>query len=386
MATGVATVRRTAFGAGAAFLSAAALTVLPPAVGANGGGRALESRGAPRVELTLRAVPGVGQAPVTPANLQRAAEIMRSRLQKLGVNGTVTVRPGSDLLVVRIEGAHVPARVTRLLPATAGLMFFDFERDLTGPSIDANGNPVATPTLSGLLSRAEKQSGAASRREYYLYGTTATTPKPGLIAGPTETKAQLLRVYGGKLPAGTLVLAAPPNTIVVSCPAANGCLGIRQGQLSRTATYYYLLRFDPQSTTSPVPELDGSDLVRSGTHADFGQAGGPLVFLQFNRQGAAQFLTITRREAQRGRARYDLAGKKGSYLLYVQHFAIVLDGVLETTPYIDFKQNPGGIPGPNAEMDMGNGGTLQDAKDLALALRTGTLPFQFILVSERSVP
>jgi len=63
----------------------------------------------------------------------------------------------------------------------------------------------------------------------------------------------------------------------------------------------------------------------------------------------------------------------------------VLDGVLQSTPYIDFKQNPDGIPGPNAQIDMGNGGTFQDAKNLALVLQTGALPARFVLVSERAV-
>ena len=60
-----------------------------------------------------------------------------------------------------------------------------------------------------------------------------------------------------------------------------------------------------------------------------------------------------------------------------QHFAIVLDGEIQSTPYIDYKRNPDGIPGDNgAQIDMGGGG-LGEAKDLALVLQTGALPVKF---------
>ncbi len=62
----------------------------------------------------------------------------------------------------------------------------------------------------------------------------------------------------------------------------------------------------------------------------------------------------------------------------VQHFAIVLDHEIQSTPYIDYCQNPDGIPGDNgAQIDMGQGGGLGEAKQLALVLQTGALPVEF---------
>jgi SecD/SecF fusion protein len=61
----------------------------------------------------------------------------------------------------------------------------------------------------------------------------------------------------------------------------------------------------------------------------------------------------------------------------VQHFAIVLDREIQSTPYIDYCVNPDGIPGDNgAQIDMGGSG-LGDAKKLALVLQTGALPVEF---------
>ena len=63
----------------------------------------------------------------------------------------------------------------------------------------------------------------------------------------------------------------------------------------------------------------------------------------------------------------------------------MLDGQLESTPYIDFKRNPDGIPGPNAEIDLGQGGSIKEAKDLALVLQTGALPVSFKQIERTDV-
>src|SRR6185437_2369408 len=94
---------------------------------------------------------------------------------------------------------------------------------------------------------------------------------------------------------------------------------------------------------------------------------------------------ITKAEADRGKLRFGAAGQQGDPTNYAQHFAIVLDGQLESTPYIDFKQNPNGIPGPNAEIDLGPGGSIKEAKDLALVLQTGALPVSFKQIERTDV-
>jgi len=352
------------------------------------------------LEVVLKAVPPKGQQ-VTSDGMSVSSSIMQNRINQLGVSEPEIRRQGSNQIVIQLAGVHDPAKAAALIGETAQLMLFDFENDLTGPSLDVNGNPVATPTLYSLLTQAKKQAAKGSPQTYYLFKTTSsthtpkgknakpiTTVKHSLLAGPADTKEQLLRPFGGKVPAGAEVLGAPQNTLVVKCPAVNGCIGIRQGQTSTNGTYYYLMKYFPNRKTGagPVPEMNGRDLVLSGTKADLSQTGGgPVVLLQFTGHGSNQFQKITRQEAQRGQARYNLAGKQGDYLNYTQHFAIVLDGVLKSTPYIDFKRNPDGIPGPNAEIDMGQGGTFKDAQNLALVLRTGALPYTFQTIERTDV-
>ena len=361
------------------------------------------------LEVVLVAVPPKGHT-LTPDDMNRSISIMQNRINKLGVSEPEIRKQGKDQIVIQIAGIHDPAAAAKLIGKTAQLMLFDFENDLTGPSLDLNGNPVATPSLYELLKQVQKQAAKSTPESYYLFhaksvkvastkkqtvkgknGKSSTVIKPvkktvvkhSLVAGPANTLKDLLKSRGGKLPPKDEVLKVPANRIVVSCQAKTGCLGARA--VSPSGTYYYLAKFFPTRKPNPIPEMTGGDLVLSGTRADFGQGGGPIVTLQFTNHGSDQFQKITRDEAQRGQAKFDLAGKQGDYLNFVQHFAIVLDGQLESTPYIDFKRNADGIPGPNAEIDLGQGGSIGEAKDLALVLQTGALPVTFRQIERTDV-
>jgi SecD/SecF fusion protein len=356
------------------------------------------------LEVVLQAVPPKGH-PLTPDDLNRSVSIMQNRINKLGVSEPEIRKQGKDQIVIQIAGIHNPAAAAKLIGTTAQLMLFDFENDLTGPSRDINGRPLATPSLYELLTQVQTRAAKGSPEAYYLFhtksvkvtstkkvkvnGKTVTKPvtktvvKHSLVAGPANTVTDLLKPYRGKAPPNDEILKVPAHTIVVHCQAATGCLGANA--VSPSGTYYYLLNFFPNRATSPVPEMNGRDLVLSGTRADFGQTGGPIVTLQFTNHGADQFQKITRDEAQRGQTAFDLAGKQGDYRNYTQHFAIVLDGQLESTPYIDFKQNPDGIAGPNAQIDLGQGGSIAEAKNLALILQTGALPVTFKQIERTDV-
>jgi SecD/SecF fusion protein len=357
------------------------------------------------LEVVLKAVPPKGQS-VTPDGMTTAQSIIQSRIDKLGVSSPEVRKQGTDQIVVELAGVHDPAKAAALIGKTAQLQLFDFEADLTGPSTSSGGVPVATASLYNLLSQVQKQAAKGTPEVYYLFRnktvtkvtpaakkggkpTTTTTVRHSLLQGPTSTVKELLRPYGGKVPFNGQVMKVPNGTTVVSCPAANGCLGVNSSQ-PIASTYYYLLKYFPtrKTGTGPVPEMTGSDLVRSGTQADFSQSSGlPVVLLQFTGHGAKEFGKITSAEAHRGQIAWQIAGSPGgsAYQNYVQHFAIVLDGQLQSTPFIDFKQNPDGISGPNAEIDMGQGGSFQDAKNLALVLQTGALPYNFQQVERTDV-
>src|SRR4051794_27692251 len=349
------------------------------------------------LEVVLKAVPPKNHQ-LQPEDLDRSVSIMQSRINKLGVSEPEIRKQGSNQIVIQLAGVHNQAKAAQLIGKTAQLMLFDFENDLVDPSKDANGNPVASPSLYALLKSVQSQAGKGQPESYYLFknkvvktkakqkGAKPTTTVKHSLAGQADTPQALLRPHGGKVPEGYEVLKAPAHRLVVSCVASSGCLGATAA--SPTGSYYYLMKFYPDGQPGgkgSVPEMTGNDLVLSGTRADFGQNGGPVVLLQFTNHGSDQFQKITREEANRGQTKYDLAGRAGDYQNYVQHFAIVLDGQLQSTPFIDFKNTPDGIPGPNAEIDLGAGGSFSDAKDLALILQTGALPVTFQQVERTDV-
>jgi SecD/SecF fusion protein len=354
------------------------------------------------LEVVLKAVPPKGQK-VDASGMSTAVSIVQSRIDKLGVSSPNVRKQGNDQIDVQLAGVHDPAKAAAIIGKTAQLQLYDFEADVTGPSVDSSGAPIATASLYGLLNQVQAKANKGSPESYYLFRnktTTKTTPatkkggKPtvtkttthSLLQGPANTLGELLKPYGGKTPAGDQVMKVPDHTTVVSCPAANGCLGAS----TNAPTYYYLLKYYPTRKTGAgaIPEMTGSDLVRSGVNADFSPSSGlPIVTLQFTGHGAKEFQKITSAEAHRGQVLWQLAGSPSGtdYQNYVQHFAIVLDGQLQSTPYIDFKQNPDGIAGGNAEIDMGSGGTFQDAKNLALVLQTGALPYDFQQIERTDV-
>jgi SecD/SecF fusion protein len=353
------------------------------------------------LEVVLKAVPPKGQQ-VTPDGMTTAQQIIQSRIDKLGVSSPEVRKQGNDQIVVELAGVHDPAKAAALIGKTAQLMLFDFEADITGPSVNSSGQPVATPSLYALLKQVQTDAAKGTPQAYYLFrnktkttpaatkgGKATTTVEHSLLQGPAPTQQELLRPYGGKVPAGAEILQVPQNRVVVSCPETSGCLGVDSSQ-PIAPTYYYLLKYFPTRKTGagPIPEMTGSDLVRSGTQADFSQSSGlPVVLLQFTGHGGKEFGKITSAEAHRGQIAWQIAGSPGgsNYLNYAQHFAIVLDGQLQSTPYIDFKQNPDGIGGTSAEIDMGQGGSFQDAKNLALVLQTGALPYNFQQVERTDV-
>ena len=354
------------------------------------------------LEVVLQAQVPKGRK-LQPSDLDRSVSIMQNRINKLGVSEPEIRKQGSNQIVIQLAGVHDPAKAAAIIGKTAQLWLFDFENDLVDPSRSAQGQPVASPSLYDLLKSVQADAAKGAPESYYLFKTKTVTKttkptkkgaKPTTskivkhsLVGQADTLNGLLNSQAGKVPKRMEVLKVPAHRVVVSCAAKTGCLGAQAATAS--GSYYYLMKFYPngQPNGGPaIPEMTGSDLVLSGVNADYGQAGTPIVTLQFTNHGGNQFGKITKDEAQRGQTAWELAGKPGgtAYQNYAQHFAIVLDQQLESTPYIDFKQFPSGIQGNNAEIDL-NGGSIGEAKDLALVLQTGALPVSFKQIERTDV-
>jgi SecD/SecF fusion protein len=339
------------------------------------------------LEVVLKAVPPKNHK-LTSDDINRSIDIMRQRIDKLGVSEPEIRKQGSDQIVIQLAGVHDPAAAAKLIGKTAVLEFYDFEADLTGPSVSGGltALPVASASLFDLLNApATRTLADKGASQWYLFDS-----KHVVRAGPTPTQKELLNSkivqkpkadggLGQRIPKDWSVLKVPRNTVVVSCDVAGGnCLSSRPVS-SKTGFYLLKHREADKNGENAIPEMTGGELKLSGTRADIDpQSNQPVVLMQFTGKGKKIFHKITQREAQRGALVCQGRTDSNSVQNCAQHFAIVLDRQVQSVPYIDFVRNPDGIPGDNgAQIDMGRGGGIGDAKRLALILQTGALPVTF---------
>ena len=111
----------------------------------------------------------------------------------------------------------------------------------------------------------------------------------------------------------------------------------------------------------------------SGTRADLDPSQGPVVLMDFTGAGSKKFQDVTKGLYQRG-------GLQQA----PQHFAIVLDRQIKSWPQIDYTDSSlaNGISG-NAQIT--GIGSFGEAKNLALVLQTGSLPYKFTTLESTNV-
>jgi SecD/SecF fusion protein len=340
------------------------------------------------LEVVLEARPEAGQE-LTDADLDRSVEIIRRRVDKIGISEPEIRTQDPNQIVVDLAGVFDAQRAAELIGQTAQLEFYDLQGDVDPLSQDANGNPVASPTLLPLLTREDNLPEGTTAREWYLYGD-----RKERLAGPAPTKQELLQqVEGGKAPKGSEFYVVPSNKSILTCGSsanADDATAAAQpcpGGVSAARPWYYLYKYQPNNEEHPIPELTGDDLDAGGTRQDFDQNGQPNVVLKFTDEGGDKFHDITRTLSQRGAQQAQLAGAQGidEERAFAQSFAIVLDGEIRSFPIIDFTdpQLADGIAGGNAEITGLD--SLGEAKDLALVLQTGALPVEFVQVDSTQV-
>ena len=135
------------------------------------------------LEVVLKAVPPKGH-PLTTQDLDRSVTIMRNRVDKLGVSEPEIRKQGGNQIIIQLAGVHDPKKAAELIGKTAQLELYDLEADLTGPSINSQGFPVATPRLYDLLSGQQLKAKKGTPSAYYLFNK-----RKRLLAGPAETRA-----------------------------------------------------------------------------------------------------------------------------------------------------------------------------------------------------
>ncbi|MGH2892504.1 MAG: preprotein translocase subunit SecD, partial [Solirubrobacteraceae bacterium] len=363
------------------------------------------------IELVYQGEPSPQTPKVTQEALNRAVDIMRSRVDQLGVSEPSIQTTGQNLITVGLPDVHDVNRAEQEVGHTSQLFFYDWEANALTP----NGKTVASqlltqdqtaltisqgggvgpgvPGAGGLalyqavklaakqppapLSPTQSRKGAA----YYFFGApgsaacaaaakaNGSTPVQGqhcLLNGPDTSTTDLY----AHLPAGVTksqgeLVTVPQGTVVLQ--AANPSASKTIKATNPNAQFFVLkdnVALTGDDITNPEPSTD--------------QTGQPDVTFGFNGSGQKSFSRVTGEIAHRG-ANVSLAGNT-----LRQHFAVALDNQLVTVPQIDFRQYPDGIIGGGGA-DITGGFTSQTASDLATQLRLGALPIKLNRISEEEV-
>ena len=332
------------------------------------------------VSLVYQAKP-TKQAQVTTESVDQTIDIMRKRIDTLGVAEPEIQRTGADQIDVSLPNVTNADQAAAQVGKTAQLYFYDWETNVLGPGCKP------APTDAAVTGGSSAGSGQGSLTQYAAVERAASCPKTDsgketttgsyylvnnktkkVLAGPQETRSDLdAEIENNKIvqSADTSVVAVEPGTIVVQ--AEGPTTGAASDQ-------YYVLKDNPA--------LSGTDITdpKQSFANGAGGSGAPTVNFSFTDKGVQAWQETTREIAQRGQDSFFGGDARSAF----QHFAIVLDGKLISAPYIDFQQNPDGIDGSNGS-EISGGFTIKTAQELANLLKTGALPIKLDLISASSV-
>jgi SecD/SecF fusion protein len=350
------------------------------------------------VELVYQAKP-TAQSKVDSESLNRAIDIMRKRVDQLGVSQPEIQRSGSDEINVALPEVKDAHRAEQEVGKTAQLFFYDWEPNVIGASgtpapkeTTVTGGPNAGASQFGLpeyqaVQRAIKRA-PELRKSDTTWSKGCTPAQVGsciygdwyllepkherVLRGPEETEKNLTADY--KVPVGAKVKAVrvnPGTVLVQSRPVESAA-----GKVTQKSPNSWFVIVDN-------PVLTGADVKnpRQSFDEGAGGTGAPNVTFEFTGHGQNVFQRTTKEIAHRGQeAQLPGVGREAA----LQHFAVVLDGQLITTPSIDYTKYPEGIDATTGSQISG-GFTITSAQELAQELASGALPVKLQLISNSQV-
>jgi SecD/SecF fusion protein len=318
------------------------------------------------------------EAKVNPESLNRAIDIMRKRVDQLGV-----AEPD-------VNNAQ---RAQEEVGKTAQLAFYDWEPNVIGPSgepapseASVTGGESPATYATGLpeyeaVRRALKRKAIIRKNDTtYEQGCTPAQAngciygqwyllEPAhkkVLRGPDNTESEL---YPAPAHVKTEAVRVNPGTVLAQAQPVTGT----DGKVTQPSPEsWYVLNDDPA--------LNGEQ-IKNPTESTDSNTGQPDVTFEFNSSGGKTFQRVTHEIAQRGE-QAALPGVRKEAAL--QHFAVVLDNQIITAPSIDYTQYPEGID-PTSGSEISGGFTLTSAENLANELQSGALPIKLELISQSQV-
>ncbi len=378
------------------------------------------------VELVYKGQ-ATAQSGVNATSLARAVDVMRNRVDQLGVAEPSIQTEGSNEIDVQLPNATNIQQAEREVGTTARLAFYDWEKnalvvpsgggkaqsvasllpagDSNATAVSTGGNGVVAPGANSSAAGAMNFYDAVKLASQQPYSASTNNAQKGslvfLFGAPHSKACAAAAAAAGKKPdPSNRCLLTPPVQVPTGTSPAQArqlaeqglspverdgaeMLIVKQGTVVLQAspanfnnwpTYgtpdagYYVLRDNVA--------LFGNEITNPAQSTD--QAGAPDVSFGFTGQGGNKFQNVTAQIANRG----SLLSIGNQNLQ--QHFAVALDKQLVTVPSIDFKQYPDGITGGSGA-DITGGFTINTAQNLATELRLGALPINLVRISESQV-
>lgn len=275
-------------------------------------------------QLTLQVLPSGAIKSVKAEQLEAVKDVLDRRINGLGVAESTLQTVGDDQLVLQLPGEQDPSRAAKVLGTTALL---EFRVQRPGTEQEMTGLLKLKRQVQAVLQQSRAKTAAGSDRQ-----DTAATLKASDLA-------DALKQLGVEVPAG----ASETEQLERLLNAVN----------TRIVALY-----EPALLT-------GKDLTSAGRQQQ-ATGNGWDVTLAFNSEGGKRFAELTQSIAGTGRL-----------------LGIVLDGrsISEASVGAEFK--PAGITGGAASI-TGNF-SAEEARDLEVQLRGGSLPLPVKLIEVRTV-
>lgn len=285
----------------------------------------------------------------------RALEVIRNRIDQFGVFEPIIQKVGKDRILVQLPGVDRD-RAKALIGQTAQLKFQLVQ--------DERSSYDAFKAIDDRL-KAVAMSSTGVGGDTLRSISTDNTPVGGETAGTPSAATEgsflsYLQTVGGDFAVEERDYPEFRSLLERSRPfwpdGYEILLGAPERHEDRTIRRVYMLKAEPEMLGSAIKDARPAPYQGS----EPGLANTWIVSLKLERKDAATFAQVTGRNIGR-------------------RLAIVLDNVVKSAPVIQSR-----IPDGNA-MITTNDVNPDDARDLAIVLRSGALPAPVNIVEERSV-
>jgi preprotein translocase subunit SecD len=335
----------------------------------------LDLRGGTQVTLTPKLVAGTGK--ITKSNLNKAVDIIRQRVNGVGVAESEVATEGNNI-VISVPGKG-RTEVVQLVGTTALLRF---RQVLQAQPVQAVVQPSTAPTPSGSAAATPKVTASAkptpsasvkprALSNALLAPDAAPSPAPSTSPSPAPTTTPTVSATPSATttPSAANIQPPPRYTTIAEAQAAFAAFTCTSPKPDDTSPAYYLLACDKETANKFIldrAKVNGTDLKGASAGIPQQSLGNEWqVQLQFKSHGTSEWAKLTTAANKLPDISQGCGLPQGCNAV-----AIVLDGVVQSYPRIT---EP--ILGGDAQIT--GGFNQKQANDLANVLKYGALPIQF---------